>query len=87
MARAKKKTVSSRWSDGSIDIDDLAPRERLAHEIVTAHIDLLPSVARIMDAEITEEQGLAALTAFHESLENPGDPNRDPAVAIANASA
>ena len=82
---AKAKNVGSRWSDGSVSVDDLAPRERLAHEIVSAHGDLLPSVERIIDAELTEEQGLAALTAFQVSLDTPGDPNRDPRVAIANA--
>lgn len=83
MAKAKK--VTSRWSDGAVSVDDLAPRERLAHEIVTEYGDLLPSVERIMDAELDEEQKLTALTAFRDSLDVAGDPNRDPRVAIANA--
>ena len=83
MAKAKKP--SSKWSEGSADVDDLAPRERLAHEIVSQHGDLLPSVERIMAAELTEDQGVVALTAFRDSLDNPGDPNRDPRVSIANA--
>ena len=83
MAKAKK--VGSQWSEGSANVDDLAPRERLAHEIVSAYGDLLPSVVRIMDAELTEEQGLTALTAFRDSIGTPGDPNRDPRVTIANA--
>jgi hypothetical protein len=83
MAKAKK--VTSRWSDGATDVDELPPRERLAHEIVSTHGDLLPSVVRIMDAELTEEQGVAALTAFRDSIGVAGDPNRDPRVAIANA--
>lgn len=87
MAKAKAKKVDSRWSAGATSVDDLAPRERLAHEIVSAHIDLLPSVERIMESELTEDQGLVALTAFHESLGTVGDPNRDPRVAIENASA
>lgn len=82
---AKAKNVGSRWSEGSTDVDDLAPRERMAHEIVSAHGDLLPSVERIMDAELTEEQGLAALTAFRDSIGVAGDPNRDPRVTIAAA--
>ncbi len=85
MAKAKSKKVESRWSAGATSVDDLAPRERLAHEIVSAHGDLLPSVERIMDAELDEDQSLAALTAFHESIGTAGDPNRDPRVAIANA--
>lgn len=83
MAKAKK--VGSRWSEGTTDVDDLAPRERLAHEIVSTYGDLLPSVVRIMDAELTEEQGLVALTAFRDSIGVAGDPNRDPRVSIANA--
>jgi len=85
MAKAKKKSASTRWSEGSANVDDLAPRERLAHEIVSSYSDLLPSVERIMDAELTEEQGLAALTAFRDSIGVAGDPNRDPRVTIANA--
>lgn len=83
MAKAQK--ITTRWSDGSVSVDDLAPRERLAHEIVSTYGDLLPSVVRIMDAELDEEQGLAALTAFRDSIGTAGDPNRDPRVAIANA--
>ncbi len=83
MAKAKK--IESQWSQDTASVDDLAPRERLAHDIVTEHSDLLPSVERIMDADLTEEQTIAALTAFHESIGTAGDPNRDPRVAIANA--
>lgn len=83
MAKAKK--ITTRWSDGSVSVDDLAPRERLAHEIVSTYGDLLPSVVRIMDADLDEAQGLAALTAFRDSIDTAGDPNRDPRVAIANA--
>lgn len=83
---AKAKPVTTRWSDGSVSIDDLAPRERLAHEIVSTYRDLLPSVVRIMDAELDEQQAVDALTAFRDSIDTAGDPNRDPRVAIANAS-
>lgn len=83
MVKAKK--IDTRWSVGSADLDDLAPRERLAHDIVAAHADLLPSVERIMAAELTEEQCLVALGTFRDSLGVAGDPNRDPRVSIANA--
>ena len=83
MAKAKK--VDSQWSKGSASVDDLAPRERLAHEIVSEHADLLPSVERIMAAELTQEQAIVALTAFRDSIGVAGDPNRDPRVSIANA--
>lgn len=85
MAKAKK--TESRWSKGAADLEDLDPRERLAHEIVTAHGDLVPSVERIMDAELTEAQCLVALSAFRDSIGRAGDPNRDPRVSIANAAA
>ena len=85
MARSKK-TASSEWFDGSVDIEDLPPLDRLAHEVVSTHGYLLPSVVRILDADLTEERGLVALTAFRDSIGVEGDPNRDPRVAIANAS-
>ncbi len=38
-----------------------------------------------MNAEISEDQRTHALNAFNVSLDNPGDPNRDPRTVIANA--
>jgi hypothetical protein len=83
--RSKKKPTT-RWHDGSTPIEDLAPNEQLAHRLVSQFRDLAPSVERIMDAELDEDQRGVALTAFGESLGKVGDPNRDPRVAIANAS-
>jgi len=83
MAKAKK--TGSQWSGVTDDPDALAPRERLAHDIVSAHVDLLPSVERIMAAELTEDQCVVALTSFRDSIDVAGDPNRDPRVSIANA--
>lgn len=87
MAASKKKQKTSRWHDGVTAVDELGPCEQLAHQIVTDHGDLTPSVERIMTAEIDDDQRLAALTSFHASLGQIGDPNRDPRTAIANASA
>lgn len=87
MAASKKKQKTSRWHDGVTAVDELGPCEQLAHQIVTDHGDLTPSVERIMTAEIDDGQRLAALTSFHASLGQIGDPNRDPRTAIANASA
>ena len=87
MAASKKKQKTSRWHDGVTAVDELGPCEQLAHQIVTDHGDLTPSVERIMMAEIDDDQRLAALTSFHASLGQIGDPNRDPRTAIANASA
>jgi hypothetical protein len=65
------------------ELDDLSPANRMAAEIVTTRRDLLPSVDRIMSAGLVEDDTLRALTLFQGALSNPGDPNRDPRVAIA----
>jgi hypothetical protein len=63
--------------------DDLGPANRIAYDIVAARRDLLPSVERIMNADLDEDGTVGALTLFRCSLTAPGDPNRDPRVAIA----
>lgn len=85
MAKAKAKKATTRWSDGSIDIEDLEPAERIAHELVTEFADLSPSVEKIMDAEISDDGRVQALELFRSSLESIGDPNRDPRRAITEA--
>jgi hypothetical protein len=82
----KNKQPATRWYDGITPIEDLAANEQLAHEIVSRHRDLAPSVERIMAADLTDDQRHHALTTFHDSLTRIGDPNRDPRTAIANAS-
>lgn len=82
---AKAKQPISRWHDGTTDIDELSTSEKLAHDIVSVRKDLEPSVQRIMDAELEDDQRDVALTAFGNSLDRVDDPNRDPRVAIANA--
>ena len=84
---AKAKLPTSRWHDGTTDIEDLSSSEKLAHDLVSVRKDLEPSVQRIMDAELDDEQRDVALIAFGDSLDQVDDPNRDPRVAIANASA
>ena len=83
---ATKKQPITRWHDGTTPVEDLSAPEQLAHDIVSQFRDLAPSVERIMDAELDEEQRERALGAFRDSLASPGDPNRDPRVAIANVS-
>src|ERR687898_3144121 len=63
--------------------DDLGPANRIAYDIVAARRDLLPSVERIMNAGLDEPGTVGALGLFQTSLTSPGDPNRDPRVAIA----
>jgi hypothetical protein len=56
--------------------------EAVSHAITSAYRDLEPSVRRIMVADLGEAGRLHAITLFQGSLGVPGDPNRDPAVAI-----
>ena len=79
---AKKKLPVSRWHNGTIPVEDLAPNEQLAHQIVTEFGDLTPSVVRIMDAEISDDGRVEALELFRASLDSIGDPNRNPRIAI-----
>lgn len=66
--------------------EDLGPSDRIAYEIVAERRDLLPSVDRIMSAELDDEARVKAMTLFRDSLESPGDPHRDPRVSIAASS-
>jgi len=56
-----------------------------ADALVSQYGDLAPSVDRVMEADLDDDQRGRALQAFSDSLDRPGDPNRDPRVAIANA--
>ena len=80
-----KKKPATRWYNGVTPIEDLAANEQLAHEMVSQHRDLAPSVERIMAADLTDDQRTNALTTFRDSLTRIGDPNRDPRTAITNA--
>jgi len=63
--------------------DELPPAQRLAYDIVAERRDLTPSVERIMNAGLSEDDTVGALTLFQSALGDPGDRNRDPRVAIA----
>ncbi|MEQ1872783.1 MAG: hypothetical protein ABL953_03565 [Ilumatobacteraceae bacterium] len=58
------------------------PSEAVAFDIRQDRIDLSPSVARIQNAGLNEPGTMHAISLFRDSLTTPGDPNRDPAVAI-----
>jgi hypothetical protein len=66
--------------------DDLGPADRLAYDIIAVRRDLLPSVDRIMNANLGEDATARAMTLFRDSLETIGDPHRDPRVAISRCS-
>ena len=76
---------SSPWCDASVDVGTLTPEQRIAHELVLRRRDITPSVQRIMDAPLSAAARGNALAAFGRALDTPGDPNRDPRVAIAAA--
>jgi len=80
--KAAQKRVATSWkTPGSVE--DLIPVEQLAHGIVTERPDLMPSVERIMVADLDGDARLRALNLFNDSLSAPGDVHRDPRVAIA----
>jgi hypothetical protein len=79
---AKPPIGAARWQT-SDSPGDLGPAEQIAHEILAARGDLLPSVDRIMTAGLGTEGTLKAIGLFRDALSNPGDVNRDPRVAIA----
>ena len=58
------------------------PSEAIAFDIRMDRIDLTPSVSRILSAGLNEPGTFHAITLFRDSLTSPGDPNRDPSVAI-----
>jgi hypothetical protein len=84
-ARKRASAQPVRPYIGSTDPEDLSPSYRVANEILTSRADLLPSVDRIIGAGLNEPNAERALTLFRDSLGHPGDPHRDPIVAIAAA--
>ena len=80
--KTASKRVAANWKTPSSPIK-LEPLDQLAHSIVSDRPDLLPSVERIMVAELDGDGRMRALTLFRDSLHTAGDANRDPRVAIA----
>ncbi|WP_395160795.1 hypothetical protein [Ilumatobacter sp.] len=82
---AVKKPILSPWFNGETPLEELPASDQVAHDIVLEFSDLKPSIARIMEADLDDDQRLNAMVAFRDSLQDPGNPNRDPRVAITNA--
>lgn len=80
-----KQAPTSPWCNADVDVESLTANERTAHELVVRRRDLTPSVERIMSAALSDASTAQALAAFSAALNSPGDPNRDPSVAIASA--
>ncbi len=83
MAAVKKRTTKSKQA-GQIADEDMSPSQRVARDILVDFSDLQPSVNRIMEADIDEEQRLRAIEQFRNALGATDDPNRDPRYAIAH---
>lgn len=69
----------------SAALDELTPANRIASEIVTERLDLLPSIEHIMNAGLDDATAATALDLFRAALTAPGDPHRDPRAAISAA--
>ena len=72
---------------GNGDLEAMSPANRLAYEIVAARRDVLPSVERIINAGLAEDETVTALSLFRTALGSIDDPNRDPRAAVAAATA
>jgi hypothetical protein len=83
LKKPSRKNAAPNPYRSSTSPDDLEPANRIAFDIVADRRDLLPSVERIMNAGLAEEDTLRAMTMFRDALGASGDPNRDPRVAIA----
>jgi hypothetical protein len=82
---AVKKPILSPWFNGETPLEELPASDQVAHDIVLEFSDLKPSITRIMEADLDDDPRLNAMVAFRDSLQDPGNPNRDPRVAITNA--
>lgn len=85
MAIRKKAATPSNPYVTASDPDELSPDRRIAHDILVDRSDLLPSIDRIMRAGLAPDDTVRALTLFQTAVATPGDPHRDPHVAIAAA--
>ena len=52
----KKVKAVSPWHNGTTPLEELSPNDQLAHQMVSDYIELMPSVTRIMDAPMTDDE-------------------------------
>lgn len=82
LKKQSRKNAAPNPYRSSTSPDDLTPANRIAFDIVAERRDLLPSVERIMNAGLEDDDTVQAITKFRDALSAEGDPNRDPRVAI-----
>ncbi|MEZ5261183.1 MAG: hypothetical protein AB7W59_15620 [Acidimicrobiia bacterium] len=86
MAPRKPKTQSAAATLlADVPEEQLTGSQRVALAVLNDYGDLAPSVKRILEADLSEEERHRAMTLFQASLGGVGDPNRDPRTAIANS--
>lgn len=81
MAAQKKKPQPTELD--AIPVESRTPSQHLAVAIQQDRPDLAPSLRRILESDLEDEQRLRAMQLFEASLHAIDDPNRDPRVAIA----
>ena len=84
MATSGKTKAAKKAAVQKLAFADMSPSQQAAEEILLQYPDLTPSVLKIMNADLSDEQRLRAITQFRTALSAAGDPNRDPKHAIAN---
>ena len=58
------------------------PLKQLAADLVAVRADLKPSLARISNSDLSEDDKLGAMQLFASALDDPWSPLRDPAKAM-----
>ena len=82
MATAVKRPTGNGRKGQPVAPENQTPSEAVAQAIATQFVDLKPSVERIMASDLGEAGKMEAITLFQASLGVPGDPHRNPIVAI-----
>lgn len=85
MAPRKPKNQPAGGLLADVPEDQLTGSQRVALAVLADYGDLAPSVKRILEADLSEEERHRAMTLFQASLTGSGDPNRDPRTAIVNS--
>ncbi|MCC6436402.1 MAG: hypothetical protein IT196_15305 [Acidimicrobiales bacterium] len=85
MAPRKSKNQAAGGLLAGVPEDQLTGSQKVALAVLASYGDLAPSVKRILEAELSEDERHRAMVLFQASLTGSGDPNRDPRKAILNS--